>query len=232
MWWIVLRCPSGDDLSRSKSVPLWLTSGTDSNNTAALGEETPLDINTWGPAFDFFVGREINDCWSAEGRVGFAFFDDRDSFSFAGSGASDAQNSFWITRIDGVQAGPPGPAQGITGGIRFALQADGTLAYDSEWYDFGIDFVRHVSDSCNKKVDYVIGPAFAHVGQNFQYDVGRKRFQMSAILDWFGEDFGDSQQSRLRRIADWLPTPNATDAARQGAVSVSYLDYDWNLNKQ
>jgi len=216
MWWIVLRCPSGDDLSRSKSVPLWLTSGTDSNNTAALGEETPLDINTWGPAFDFFVGREINDCWSAEGRVGFAFFDDRDSFSFAGSGASDAQNSFWITRIDGVQAGPPGPAQGITGGIRFALQADGTLAYDSEWYDFGIDFVRHVSDSCNKKVDYVIGPAFAHVGQDFQHDVvgifqgteGRESHLTENLNEWFyglkiGRRSSRDINCRLRIVTDF-----------------------------
>jgi len=68
--------------------------------------------------------------------------------------------------------------------------------------------------------------------QNFQYDANSKQFYMSAILDWFGEDFGANQQARLRRIASWLPTPAATDAAKRNAVSVSYLDYDWNLNKQ
>jgi hypothetical protein len=68
--------------------------------------------------------------------------------------------------------------------------------------------------------------------QNFQYDANSKQFYVSAILDWFGEDFGANQQARLRRIASWLPTPAATDAAKRNAVSVSYLDYHWNLNKQ
>ena len=142
----------------------------DSNNSAAIGTETPMSIDAWGPAMDFFVGKEINDCWSAEARVGFAVLDSRDNFSFTSSGASDAQNSFWVTRIDGVQAGPPS-AQGVTGGIRFYDQADGTLNYDTQWYDFGVDFVRHKCDSCDKTVDWVVGPAFAHIGQDFKYDV-------------------------------------------------------------
>ena len=68
--------------------------------------------------------------------------------------------------------------------------------------------------------------------QNFVYDVGRKRFYLSAVLDWFGEDFGSSQQARLLKIAAWLPTAAASQAAQRNAVSVSYLDYDWNLNQQ
>lgn len=68
--------------------------------------------------------------------------------------------------------------------------------------------------------------------QNFRYDVGRKRFYLSSILDWFADDFGDSQRDLLRRIAGWLPTEQAAEAARRGAVSVSHLDYDWDLNKQ
>jgi hypothetical protein len=68
--------------------------------------------------------------------------------------------------------------------------------------------------------------------QNFQYDIGRKQFRMSAILNWFGDDFGSTQQAKLRRISAWLPTPESAGAAKRNAVSVSYLDYDWNLNKQ
>ena len=55
---------------------------------------------------------------------------------------------------------------------------------------------------------------------------------MSAILDWFGDDFGSSQQAMLRRISPWLPTPQAREAAQRNSVSVSYLDYDWNLNER
>lgn len=68
--------------------------------------------------------------------------------------------------------------------------------------------------------------------QNFQHDVGRKQVRLSAILDWFGEDFGSDESAVLRRIAGWLPTPQATEAARAGDVRVSYLDYNWDLNKQ
>lgn len=68
--------------------------------------------------------------------------------------------------------------------------------------------------------------------QNFQYDIGRKQFRVSAILNWFGDDFGSTQQARLGRISIWLPTPESAGAAKRNSVSVSYLDYDWNLNQQ
>ena len=68
--------------------------------------------------------------------------------------------------------------------------------------------------------------------QNFRYDVSGKRFYLSAILNWFGEDFGSSQSKVLKRIATWLPTDADKNAADQNSVSVSYLDYDWNLNSQ
>lgn len=68
--------------------------------------------------------------------------------------------------------------------------------------------------------------------QNFKYDTSRGRFQLSAILSWFGEDFGKNDKARLRRIAAWLPSAQSQAAARQGAVSVTYLDYNWELNEQ
>ena len=66
--------------------------------------------------------------------------------------------------------------------------------------------------------------------QNFRYDANGRRFYMSAIMDWFGGDFGSSQADQLRRISGWLPTAAAQSAATQNAVSISYLDYDWKLN--
>ena len=66
--------------------------------------------------------------------------------------------------------------------------------------------------------------------QNFQHNQGQMR--LSSLLNWFGADFGDSQSSRLKTIAQWLPTEQAQHAAQSGQVKVSYLDYDWNLNGQ
>ena len=55
---------------------------------------------------------------------------------------------------------------------------------------------------------------FRHRGQTFE---------MSSILD---------QTERLRRIARWLPTDAAKQAAMSGRVRVTYMDYDWSLNEQ
>lgn len=68
--------------------------------------------------------------------------------------------------------------------------------------------------------------------QNFRYDANKERFYLSSIMKWFADDFGSDQASVLKRIANWLPGEAATSAAGQNAVSVSYLDYDWNLNSQ
>ncbi|TWU24297.1 hypothetical protein Pla52o_22240 [Novipirellula galeiformis] len=67
---------------------------------------------------------------------------------------------------------------------------------------------------------------------NFQYDAAGRRFQLSSILDWFGEDFGRDQAAQLRTIAPYLPSRAAYDAAIANSVSVSHLDYDWGLNDQ
>ncbi len=67
---------------------------------------------------------------------------------------------------------------------------------------------------------------------NFRYDVSSQRFYLSSILSWFAEDFGKDQASQLKTIAKFLPTPEATKAATNNAVSLSFLDYDWNLNQQ
>lgn len=71
---------------------------------------------------------------------------------------------------------------------------------------------------------------FFERAQNFRYSDGR--FQLSAILDWFGRDFGGSQAEQLQAISAWLPTPEAREAAAAGRGDVRYLKYDWNLNEQ
>jgi hypothetical protein len=72
---------------------------------------------------------------------------------------------------------------------------------------------------------------FANPG-NFQHDPARRQFQLSAILDWFGGDFGSNQAAQLRTISPYLPSQAAATAAAAGAGAVKYLDYDWGLNDQ
>ena len=72
---------------------------------------------------------------------------------------------------------------------------------------------------------------FADPGK-FRYDVGTNRIQISPILQWFGEDFGPDMRARLATIAPYLPDDASRRLARSGRATVSYLEYDWNLNDQ
>ncbi len=66
--------------------------------------------------------------------------------------------------------------------------------------------------------------------EKFRYDARARRFWVSPILQWFAEDFGPDQVSRLRTIAPYLPDETSRQLAMSGNVSLAYLDYDWNLN--
>ncbi len=74
--------------------------------------------------------------------------------------------------------------------------------------------------------------AFFADPENFRYDAAKRQFQMSSILKWFGEDFGEDQAAQLNSIAAWLPKREATQAALNNSVRVSWLKYDWSLNDQ
>lgn len=67
---------------------------------------------------------------------------------------------------------------------------------------------------------------------NFQYDSSRQRFQLSSILEWFSEDFGNTTSERLKSIAPYLPTKAAYEAAAGNTAAIAYLSYDWSLNEQ
>ena len=89
----------------------------------------------------------------------------------------------------------------------------------------------YVGDKLNEQLD---SNARAFFGQpkNFQYDPRARTFKISSIMEWFATDFGPSQAEQLKAIAAYLPTAEAQAAALQNAVSVSYAEYDWSLNKQ
>ncbi len=69
--------------------------------------------------------------------------------------------------------------------------------------------------------------------EHFHVDVATRAVSVSPILDWFGDDFAPTPQGRLRTLATYLPAnDNIRQLIEQGDFSVSYLDYDWNLNDQ
>jgi len=74
--------------------------------------------------------------------------------------------------------------------------------------------------------------AFFANGGNFRFDAQSRRFYLSSILSWFGEDFGSNQAAQLKTIAPYLPSQVASQAANSNSISISYLDYDWSLNEQ
>jgi hypothetical protein len=67
---------------------------------------------------------------------------------------------------------------------------------------------------------------------NFQVDSAGRKVRVSAILDWFGEDFGPTPQKALAGLAKYMPNEPTRDLIAGEDYSVSYLDYDWSLNKQ
>ncbi|MGF1538020.1 MAG: DUF547 domain-containing protein, partial [Elainellaceae cyanobacterium] len=68
------------------------------------------------------------------------------------------------------------------------------------------------------------------------------RVNVSAIFDWFGEDWepqygndqfpgNDKQQAALGFISDYVD-PELASYLKSGRYEVGYLDYDWSLNDQ
>jgi len=66
----------------------------------------------------------------------------------------------------------------------------------------------------------------------FRYDANRKTFCISPIIQWFGEDFGNSEPAQLKTIAPYISDAVASQAAASGQGSMSFVDYDWGLNNQ
>lgn len=66
--------------------------------------------------------------------------------------------------------------------------------------------------------------------QNFMVD-SSGTMHVSAILDWFEEDFGASRSERFHRVQPYLPE-NVRSLAIHPQTRVKYQDYNWSLNDQ
>ena len=67
--------------------------------------------------------------------------------------------------------------------------------------------------------------------KHFTFDPATRTATLSKILDWFGEDFGDSPGAIMRRIKPYLPVEMREPATAAG-VTLRYREYDWSLNDQ
>ena len=66
--------------------------------------------------------------------------------------------------------------------------------------------------------------------QNFMVD-SSGTMHLSAILDWFGEDFGSSQAQRMTRVQPYLPR-QYQELAINPQTRVKFRKYNWSLNDQ
>lgn len=61
--------------------------------------------------------------------------------------------------------------------------------------------------------------------------LGKPVVKLSKILKWFGEDFGSSDEQKLKFAAEYAPVEIQEKlAVHINDAKVSYLDYDWSLN--
>jgi hypothetical protein len=67
--------------------------------------------------------------------------------------------------------------------------------------------------------------------ENLRVDTNSKKIQLSAIMNWFGEDFGSGQAAQVNTVAPYFPD-SAKVVVEKGSYRVGYLSYDWNLNEQ
>lgn len=67
--------------------------------------------------------------------------------------------------------------------------------------------------------------------QNLQVDAANKKLKISAIMNWFGDDFGKSAAEQIQAVAKYFPE-SAKSLVSKGEFEVDYLPYDWKLNEQ
>jgi len=78
----------------------------------------------------------------------------------------------------------------------------------------------------------VAARAFFADPRHFRIDRERRTVHVSAILDWFKEDFGTTERERLDFIRRQLDSPQDREFLERRDLKLRFLDYDWSLNEQ
>lgn len=61
--------------------------------------------------------------------------------------------------------------------------------------------------------------------------VGNGVLNLSQLINWYGSDFGATQQHQMQVLSPYFP-PEAKALVVSGRYKVAFLKYDWNLNSQ
>ena len=64
-----------------------------------------------------------------------------------------------------------------------------------------------------------------------KFDLKKRRAYLSKILDWYGDDFGNDDQSILLYVSQFLDREIADDIRRNSSKwEIDHLSYNWDLN--
>ncbi len=66
--------------------------------------------------------------------------------------------------------------------------------------------------------------------RNLRWDAEHRTFHVSAILHWFGDEFGPTPQDALSDVAKYIADPQIRKLAESRDFHVEFVDYDWTLN--
>ncbi len=83
----------------------------------------------------------------------------------------------------------------------------------------------------NKQLDRQ-ARAFINSPKGLQIDHEAKEIRISSIFDWYAEDFQTDEQSVLDYVANYYSSKDELISARENGYGLSYLEYDWSLNRQ
>lgn len=88
----------------------------------------------------------------------------------------------------------------------------------------------YTADKLDAQLDDQFRKFLENRGKGLQVDRGKKRVTLSKIFDWFEDDF-KPKGGVLPFLARYAPEKDRAFLKKRG-VDVSYLDYNWDLNKK
>ncbi len=88
----------------------------------------------------------------------------------------------------------------------------------------------YTADRLDAQLDDQFKQFLENRGKGLQIDRGKGRVTLSKIFDWFEEDF-EPKGGVLPFLSRYAPEKDRT-FLKKGNLDVSYLDYNWDLNKK
>ena len=88
----------------------------------------------------------------------------------------------------------------------------------------------YTKERLDAQLDDQLRRFLANNGKGLQVDRGKGRITLSKIFDWFKDDF-EPKGGVLPFLARYVPEQDRS-LLKKGDTNVSYLDYNWDLNKR